>query len=111
MSEVIETQVITEQDMPAYAEGSPCATGACPMPATFDEVAELEDAPSLAKGDLVIFNLRGKVRSGKVISKGNKFLGINTIGLQTNTKIPVETEFVPVTVFVEKAVLDSLEVK
>ena len=102
MSESLETVI--------ESEGSPCASGDYPMPvATLDEVAELEDAPSLAKGNLVIFNLRDKVRSGKVISKGKSSIGIDTIGLQTNTKIPVETEFVPVVVFVEKAVLDSLE--
>ena len=108
MSESLETVIESE----VYPEGSPCASGDYPMSvATLDEVAELEDAPSLAKGNLVIFNLRDKVRSGKVISKGKSSIGIDTIGLKTNTKIPVETEFVPVIVFVEKAVLDSLEQK
>jgi hypothetical protein len=87
------------------SEGSPCASDIRPMP----EPTEVEPVKTVAKGKLVIFNLRGKVRPGKVISKGKVSLGINTIGLQTNTKIPVETEFVPVIVFVEKAVLDSLE--
>ena len=102
MSEALETVVES-----VYPEESPCASGACPMPESTVE-SEVEEI-LITKSDLVIFNLRGKVRPGKVISKGKKFLGINTIGLQTNTKIPVETEFVPVTVFVEKAVLDSLE--
>jgi hypothetical protein len=105
MSEALETVVVET----SYPEGSLCASEACSMP-TLDEVAELEDSQPIVKGDLVIFNLRGKVRSGRVISKGKAYLGIDTIGLQTNTKIPVETELVPVTVFVEKAVLDSLEV-
>lgn len=104
MSEALETVIESE----VYSEGSPCATGNCPIP-TLDEVAKLEDAPSLAKGDLVIFNLRGKIRPGKVISKGKVSLGIDTIGLQTNTKVTADTEFVPVTVFVEKAVLNELE--
>lgn len=101
MSEALETVIESE----VYPEGSPCASGACPMPESTVE-SELE---TVAKGDLVIFNLRGKVRSGKVISKGKSNIGIDTIGLKTNTKIPVETELVPVVVFVEKAVLDSLE--
>ena len=100
MSEALETVIESE----VYPEGSPCASGACPLPESTVEPVE-----TLAKGDLVIFNLRGKVRPGKVISKGKVSLGIDTIGLQTNTKIPVETEFVPVVVFVEKDVLDSLE--
>lgn len=55
MSESLETVI--------ESEGSPCASGDYPMPvATLDEVAELEDAPSLAKGDLVIFNLRALVK-------------------------------------------------
>lgn len=96
-----------ENQVTEYPADSPCATGDCPMP-TLDEVIELEDSLPLTKGDLILFNLRGKVRSGKVISKGSKFLGIDTIGLQSNTKIAADTELVPMTVFVEKTVLDSL---
>jgi len=100
MDSTLESQVIET----VYPEGSPCASGACPMP------AELEVEETLiAKNDLVIFNLRGNVRSGKVISKGKVHLGIDTIGMKSNTKIPVTTELVPMTVFVEKAILDSLE--
>lgn len=96
-----------ENQVTEYPAGSPCATGNCPIP----EANNVEEAEGnlVQKGDLIIFNLRGKVRSGKVISKGSKFLGIDTIGLQSNTKITADTEFVPMTVFVEKAVLDSLE--
>lgn len=104
MSEVIETIVDSE----IFSEDSPCATGACPV-LELTEIEPVEE--TVSRGDLVIFNLRGKVRPGKVISKGKVSLGIDTIGLQTNTKIPAATEFVPVVVFVEKAVLDSLAVE
>ena len=97
-----------ENQVTEYTADSSCATGNCPIP-TLDEVGKLEDAPSLAKGDLVIFNLRGKKRSGTVISKGKVHLGIDLTEMISNTKIPAETEFVElkgVKVFVEKALLD-----
>jgi hypothetical protein len=110
MDTTLENQVI--ETLVYYPEGSPCATGNCPLPTEQDEVEEekeIRETILLCKEDLVIFNLRGNVRSGKVISKGKVHLGIDTIGMKSNTKIPATTEFVPMTVFVEKAILDSLK--
>lgn len=101
MDTILENEVIET----VYPEGSPCATGNCPLPT---EQAEVEET-LIAKGDLALFYLRGKVRPGIVFSKGKVHLGIDTIGMKSNTKIPATTEFVPMTVFVEKAILDSLK--
>lgn len=74
--------------------------GTCPMP-----LVEEEEATPISKGDLVIFTRNGKVRTGRVVSLGSKNIGLSVYDMKSNTKIPANSELVPVTVFVEAEVL------
>lgn len=108
MDTTLETQVIEicNETYPEHPADSPCATGNCPIPT--QEVAEVEEVLTVNKGDLVIINRNEKIKVGKVEKKGSKYVDLNVFNMTSNTKREIK-ELVPVTVFVEKAVLDSLE--
>ncbi|MBD2201765.1 hypothetical protein H6G33_10440 [Calothrix sp. FACHB-1219] len=65
---------------------------------------------SIKKGDLLLFNRNGTIRTGIVQTKGRSRISINVAQMKTNTQIPVDSELVPVTIYVTKEVLNMLEV-
>lgn len=77
---------------------------ACPMPVAPTKTVETK----LTKGSYVLFNRNGKVKAGKVISKGGSKIGLDVIDMKSNTKIEASTELVPMTIFVTKEVMDTL---
>lgn len=105
MFEALETADINQEDLSVYPEGSPCAMGDCPISASEPEVT-IEETIALHKKDLVVFIRNNTIRLATVVSKGNKYLGLNVLGMKSNTKIPADTELIPVTVFVSKEILE-----
>lgn len=101
MFEALETADINQEDLSVYPEGSPCSMGDCPIPAS-----EPEETITLQKKDLVVFTRNNTIRLATVVSKGNKHLGLSVLGMKSNTKIPADTELIPVTVFVSKEILE-----
>ena len=64
---------------------------------------------SLSKGQLVVFKRNGKVKVGKVISKGPANIGLAVADMVSNTKIAATTELVPLTIYVTAEVKEELE--
>lgn len=94
----------------------------CPMPSpvTTEEVEVMEEvveevelkeevAPTVDRGSYVLFDRNGKVRTGKVITKGAVNIGLDVVDMKSNTKIDTATKLVPVTVFITEEVLAHLE--
>lgn len=43
--------------------------------------------PSVAKGDIILFNRNGKPRIGTVVGLGPKYITIEVVGMATKTKV------------------------
>ena len=94
----MDTELLETVESVEVAE---CATGAC-------EVNSKPEVPTVKKGDYVVF-YRGKtVRTAKVVTKGGVKLGLDVLGMDSNTSLPASTELVPVTVFMTKEVAEGL---
>ena len=63
----------------------------------------------LTKGQLVVFKRNGKVKVGKVITKGPTKIGLAVADMITKTKIAASTELVPLTIYVTAEVKEELE--
>jgi hypothetical protein len=86
--ETIESEEVTK-----------CSTGTCNIK---------PEVLTVKKGDYVVF-YRGKtVRTAKVVTKGGVKLGLDVLGMESNTTLPASTELVPVTVFMTKEVAEGL---
>ena len=91
----MDTELLETVESVEVAE---CTTSACGVAVV----------PTVKKGDYVVF-YRGKtVRTAKVVTKGGVKLGLDVLGMESNTSLPASTELVPVTVFMTKEVAEGL---
>jgi hypothetical protein len=80
--------------------------GQCDLPPvdTFEE-----PQLSIRRSDLLVFFRNKSIRLGQITSIGPKNLKVSVCDMKSNTKIPANTDLVPMTVYVERKILDSLE--